>query len=1192
MRILASVQRGGAAAQGQRYLVEAPIMFESIRPFLETLTNVNPSSIPFARYLAHPENGTLEGVNLQLPTFASIPNYSMDLSGLFNQSTDLRLYPSDPGSVERARVMLKAESRLDPSQADAVLNTLVSDVSMIQGPPGTGKSFCGTEILQVLVANKVRPILLIAFTNHALDNILVQVLEKKITDKVVRLGSHSKHEVIVKYGLKELLKTSSQSGMGKAASAERWKLKDIQKDMETLMEKIVKRIVPIGDMGSHLTKQYPNHANELDKPPFWVDKLFEDSLEWENADGRPVAATLLQFWLEGGDLAFITPPAPPSEEPSLSMDNKRTGQIYRFDQSLMERLSEMGLRMSRLDVQRRMRPAISHLIRQGTYSQSGDIVVLCAYLGQLQKIRLALAKEVTTVIDDRDAAQLVDHEEQENQATVADTMSKGSVEQVDVSKRVLLRTVDNFQGEEGTIVILSLVRNSGTAQTAHRGGIGFLKSNNRANVALSRARHGLYILGNAEDLSSRSGMWKKVVQELTERDCIGPSFSIACNRHQDTVRRIDRPGQLAFYAPDVANCRAAVSNVKGDAVTAKASIASEMARALRLSLGSSISGTPALRGYIVSTSATPPAPRNTTAPMYPAGNVVGRLAVITAVNITTALYLVALLVRGFLATSAVHKSYRAVINALLYAASRPGEMNTHAEELENMVITLSCKHVFTVETLDRICELEKYYTQDQHGHWADLSPPPEGLRQAPTCPLCCVPINSLRYGRVFKRANLDLSEQNFANSARRSIQNVIRRVKWFDIERAIRDFKTPLVNTTFQDARQKKDVRTPRFQRPFLDKASLLPVDVKLLGDQVGSYCPLSGEVVTAWNNVAQLLLSAYEQAVRVAESHPAHVQAYEAAVASLYCRYLGEFEHHPELLKEGIRPQDQALDQAKRHCGLLAPPRADIRFRVEAFWVTINIRFLMLRIAEDGMKSIDSYSEAFKVTRSAWMDFVGFLINSIEHDSMIAIQLSENSQSHRQVVKTTLLLMEAQYATAQHATARHIEGAPRRILESLKSRARNGSAFAKRTVAETSQAYLHTMSGCQEDQQWVDKHFIQPGNGIVDKWEGLNERLGRGVLHGTVLVEESEAILKASVASLTSMPEFSARGYFYQCPNGHVYVITECGGAMQGSRCPECGATIGGGSHTPEDSNIAATEFEAPTLEQGLPPNLSGFGI
>jgi superfamily I DNA and/or RNA helicase len=47
----------------------------------------------------------------------------------------------------------------------------------------------------------------------------------------------------------------------------------------------------------------------------------------------------------------------------LSVDNPRTGKIYRFDQSLMERLSTSGLHMSCLDVQRRMRPAISSLIR-------------------------------------------------------------------------------------------------------------------------------------------------------------------------------------------------------------------------------------------------------------------------------------------------------------------------------------------------------------------------------------------------------------------------------------------------------------------------------------------------------------------------------------------------------------------------------------------------------------------------------------------------------------------------------------------------------------------------------------------------------------------------------------------------------------------------------------------------------------
>ena len=47
---------------------------------------------------------------------------------------------------------------------------------------------------------------------------------------------------------------------------------------------------------------------------------------------------------------------------ALSMENKR-GQIYKFDMSLMERLSASGFPMSRIDVQRRMRPEISSLIR-------------------------------------------------------------------------------------------------------------------------------------------------------------------------------------------------------------------------------------------------------------------------------------------------------------------------------------------------------------------------------------------------------------------------------------------------------------------------------------------------------------------------------------------------------------------------------------------------------------------------------------------------------------------------------------------------------------------------------------------------------------------------------------------------------------------------------------------------------------
>jgi len=55
-------------------------------------------------------------------------------------------------------------------------------------------------------------------------------------------------------------------------------------------------------------------------------------------------------------------------------------------------------------------------------------------------------------------------------------------------------------------------------------------------------------------------------------------------------------------------------------------------------------------------------------------------------------------------------------------------------------------------------------------------------------------------------------------------------------------------------------------------------------------------------------------------------------------------------------------------------------------------------------------------------------------------------------------------------------------------------------------------------------------------------------------------------------------QGHWYKCPNGHIYIITECGGAMETSRCNECGAEIGGGSHRLLASNRVATEMDGAT--------------
>ena len=58
------------------------------------------------------------------------------------------------------------------------------------------------------------------------------------------------------------------------------------------------------------------------------------------------------------------------------MDSASGKDLYKFDRSMMERLSDGGYPMSQISVQRRMRPAISHFIR---YDCSGSrcIVSLC-----------------------------------------------------------------------------------------------------------------------------------------------------------------------------------------------------------------------------------------------------------------------------------------------------------------------------------------------------------------------------------------------------------------------------------------------------------------------------------------------------------------------------------------------------------------------------------------------------------------------------------------------------------------------------------------------------------------------------------------------------------------------------------------------------------------------------------------------
>jgi superfamily I DNA and/or RNA helicase len=96
-----------------------------------------------------------------------------------------------------------------------------------------------------------------------------------------------------------------------------------------------------------------------------------------------------------------------------------------------------------------------------------------------------------------------------------------------------IATVDNFQGEEAKVIIISLVRSNMDSK------VGFLKTSNRINVLLSRAKHGMYLIGNSRTYANVP-MWSKLGM-LRMTDSVGSKFSLHCDRHQETDAMVATP---------------------------------------------------------------------------------------------------------------------------------------------------------------------------------------------------------------------------------------------------------------------------------------------------------------------------------------------------------------------------------------------------------------------------------------------------------------------------------------------------------------------------------------------------------------------------------------------------------------------------------------------------------------------------
>ncbi|OTB11705.1 hypothetical protein K445DRAFT_339577 [Daldinia sp. EC12] len=188
---------------------------------------------------------------------------------------------------------------------------------------------------------------------------------------------------------------------------------------------------------------------------------------------------------------------------------------------------------------------VQHLVRQGSYG-SEDIAVITPYLGQLNQLRREMSRLFEISVGERDLEELEALDaDQSTAGNVALQPHKPTTVKKTLLKSIRLATVDNFQGEEAKVVVISLVRSNAANKC------GFLSTSNRINVLLSRAQHGMYLIGNAHTYR-HVPMWAKVLEILDANGNLGTQLELHCPRHPnpDTPLLVSKADDFLRVAPE------------------------------------------------------------------------------------------------------------------------------------------------------------------------------------------------------------------------------------------------------------------------------------------------------------------------------------------------------------------------------------------------------------------------------------------------------------------------------------------------------------------------------------------------------------------------------------------------------------------------------------------------------------------
>ncbi|MFY7879030.1 MAG: AAA domain-containing protein [Lacibacter sp.] len=410
-------------------------------------------------------------------------------------------------------------SNLNESQQNAVMGMLSNErITIIHGPPGTGKTTTLIEgILQLI--RKGQKVLLSAPSNTAVDHIAIGLLQQGV--RLLRVGNLSKvDDVLFAHTPEGKLNNSTTQKEIKqlkirAEEFRRMALKykrnfgKAEREQRRLLFQEVKQIrAEIKKLQTYHEDKLYEEATVIAGTPIGLydaglSQLHFDTLILDEAGQciEPLAWCLFPLaenYVLAGDHLQLPPTV-------LSQEAVQLG----FNQSILEAAIRTTSQTFLLNTQYRMRKAIAgfssnyfynsllktakELENTGTHLTFIDTAG-SGYQEQTGADGMSLKNEGELNI----VLQLLQTEPIHLSETAFITPYAGQVAAAKelLPKEIRLSTIDSFQGQEKETIIISLVRSNEDGQ------IGFLKDYRRMNVAFTRAKEHLYIIGDSATIGS------------------------------------------------------------------------------------------------------------------------------------------------------------------------------------------------------------------------------------------------------------------------------------------------------------------------------------------------------------------------------------------------------------------------------------------------------------------------------------------------------------------------------------------------------------------------------------------------------------------------------------------------------------------------------------------------------------------